>query len=514
MIFCDTHAHLYLEEFDADRDAAIDRAVVSGVTKILLPNIDSSSVHPMLNLSSVHPSICHPMMGLHPTSVKHNWQEELDIIGEYLDAPEYCFCAVGEIGIDLYWDKTYMEQQKEAFSRQLDLAVRHNLPVAVHTRNSFDLAADIIESKENSRLRGVFHCFGGNIAQAKRAVSLGFMLGIGGVITYKNSGLQQVVATIGTEHLLLETDAPFLPPVPHRGERNESSYIPLIAAKIAEIKGVDLETIARITTENAIPLFDLSPASPLLEGEGCRGGVHKGTPMTSILVIYTGGTIGMVQDPKTGTLRPLSQEILYQFMPVLENFHCSIEFHIFDTPLDSSNMNPAFWVKLAGVIEENYEAYDGFVVLHGSDTMAYTASALSFMLENLNKPVIFTGSQLPIGLVRTDGRENFINSVEIAAAREVDTPFVPEVAICFENRLFRGNRTSKLNAEHFGAFISGNYNSLADIGVHIRYNHNLILKPNFKKLRVQKVLDDNIAILKLFPASRRTWSGRSCIPKA
>ena len=221
--------------------------------------------------------------------------------------------------------------------------------------------------------------------------------------------------------------------------------------------------------------------------------------MTSILVIYTGGTIGMVQDPKTGTLRPLSQEILYQFLPVLENFHCNIDFHIFETPLDSSNMNPAFWVKLATVIEENYESYDGFVVLHGSDTMAYTASALSFMLENLNKPVIFTGSQLPIGLVRTDGRENFINSVEIAAAREVDTPLVPEVAICFENRLYRGNRTSKLNAEHFGAFISGNYPALADIGVHIRYSHNLILKPNFKKLRVQKELDDNIAILKLFP---------------
>lgn len=221
--------------------------------------------------------------------------------------------------------------------------------------------------------------------------------------------------------------------------------------------------------------------------------------MTSILVIYTGGTIGMVQDPKTGTLRPLSQEILYKFLPVLENFHCNIEFHTFDTPLDSSNMNPSFWVELATVIEKNYEQFDGFVVLHGSDTMAYTASALSFMLENLSKPVIFTGSQLPIGLVRTDGRENFINSVEIASAREVDTPLVPEVAICFENRLYRGNRTSKLNAEHFGAFISGNYPALADIGVHIRYHHNLILKPNFRKLRVQKVLDDNISILKIFP---------------
>lgn len=221
--------------------------------------------------------------------------------------------------------------------------------------------------------------------------------------------------------------------------------------------------------------------------------------MTSILVIYTGGTIGMVQDPKTGSLRPLSEEILYQFLPVLENFHCNIEFHFFHPPLDSSDMHPGFWVKLAAVIEEQYERFDGFVVLHGSDTMAYTASALSFMMENLNKPVIFTGSQLPIGLVRTDGRENFINSVEIAAAREVDTPIVPEVAICFDTKLYRANRTSKINAEHFGAFMSGNYPALADIGVHIRYHQNLILKPNFKKLRVQKELDDRIAILKLFP---------------
>jgi TatD DNase family protein len=268
MTFCDTHAHLYLEEFDADRDAAVSRAVESGVGKILLPNIDSSSIHQMVNLSSVHPSICHPMIGLHPTSVKGNFREEMEIVEEYLEAPEYNFCAVGEIGIDLYWDKSFESQQKEAFSHQLDLAIRHKLPVAVHTRNSFDIAADIIESKRNPALRGVFHCFGGNLAQAKRAISLGFMLGIGGVITYRNSGLQQVVSAIGPEHLLLETDAPFLPPVPHRGERNESSYIPLIAAKIAKIKGIDLELVAKTTTHNALSLFDLSPSPPLLEGEG------------------------------------------------------------------------------------------------------------------------------------------------------------------------------------------------------------------------------------------------------
>lgn len=220
---------------------------------------------------------------------------------------------------------------------------------------------------------------------------------------------------------------------------------------------------------------------------------------TSILVIYTGGTIGMVQDPKTGSLKPLTFDNLYRYLPVLENFNCQIEFYTFDPLLDSSNMNPSFWMELADVIGKNYENHDGFVVLHGSDTMAYTASALSFMLENLNKPVIFTGSQLPIGMVRTDGRENFINSIEIACAKEVDTPIVPEVALCFENKLYRGNRTSKLNAEHFGAFMSGNYPLLAEVGVHIKYHQNLILKPNFKKLKVHRDLDDNIAILKLFP---------------
>jgi len=220
---------------------------------------------------------------------------------------------------------------------------------------------------------------------------------------------------------------------------------------------------------------------------------------TSILVIYTGGTIGMVQDPKTMTLRPLTFDILYKYLPVLENFNCRIDFYTFEPLLDSSNMNPAFWVHLAEVIDEKYEDYDGFVVLHGSDTMAYTASALSFMLENLNKPVIFTGSQLPIGMVRTDGRENFINSVEIAAAKEFDTPVVPEVAICFENKLYRGNRTSKLNAENFKAFISGNYPLLGEVGVHIKYYRDLIMKPNFKKLKVSKELDENIAIIKLFP---------------
>jgi len=220
---------------------------------------------------------------------------------------------------------------------------------------------------------------------------------------------------------------------------------------------------------------------------------------TQILVIYTGGTIGMMRDKKSGALKPFNFAHLYNNIPVLANFNCCIDVHSFDPLIDSSNVNPGFWIKLAAVIEENYEKYDGFVILHGTDTMAYSASALSFMLENLNKPVVFTGSQLPMGVIRTDGRENFINAIEIASAKTDDTPVVPEVTIYFENRLFRGNRTNKFNAENFNAFVSGNYPPLAEVGVHIRYNTNYILKPNFKKLKVHKRLDHNVAILKLFP---------------
>ena len=220
---------------------------------------------------------------------------------------------------------------------------------------------------------------------------------------------------------------------------------------------------------------------------------------TSILVIYTGGTIGMIKDPESGILLPYNFELLSKHIPEINNFDYDIDSYSFDLPIDSSNMKPDLWVKLATVIEENYENYDGFVVLHGSDTMSFTASALSFMLENLNKPVIFTGSQLPIGINRTDGKENFITSIEIAAAQENDLPIVPEVCIYFENQLYRANRTHKYNAENFKAFSSLNYPVLAEAGVYIKYNKNAIHKPNFKRLRVHKNLDTNIAILKLFP---------------
>jgi len=222
------------------------------------------------------------------------------------------------------------------------------------------------------------------------------------------------------------------------------------------------------------------------------------------MIINTGGTIGMVKDKETGTLHAVRGDELFRHIPILSQLDEQIDFYSFDPLLDSSNMCPQHWVEIAGVIEENYEKYDGFVVLHGSDTMAYTASALSFMLENLNKPVIFTGSQLPLGMVRSDGRENLTAAIEIASAREDETPIVSEVCIYFENLLLRGNRTFKYNADNFKAFHSGNLPPLAEVGVNIKFNHNLILKPNFKKLKVHTSLDSNITIIKLYPGINET----------
>ena len=220
---------------------------------------------------------------------------------------------------------------------------------------------------------------------------------------------------------------------------------------------------------------------------------------SSVLVIYTGGTIGMIRDKETGSLRPFNFDNIYQLIPVLQNFDLKIDFITFNPLIDSSNVQPPFWIRLAKLIEENYEKYHGFVVLHGTDTMAFTASALSFILENINKPVVLTGSQLPLEIVRTDGVQNIINSIEIASDYTNGVPTVPEVTICFENQLLRGNRTSKFNAENFNAFFSGNYPVLAKVGVHIKYTHNLILKPNGQKLNIHKQLDSNVCILKLFP---------------
>jgi L-asparaginase len=224
----------------------------------------------------------------------------------------------------------------------------------------------------------------------------------------------------------------------------------------------------------------------------------------SILIIYTGGTIGMVQDPQTGSLIPIDFRHLSDHVPELRNFGYQLHAISFDPVNDSSNIDPGIWVKMADIIEKAYDDFDGFVILHGTDTMAYSASALSFMLENLAKPVIFTGSQLPIGLLRTDGRENIITAIEIAAAREHGKPAVPEVCIFFDNKLTRGNRTTKYSAEHFDAFVSPNYHTLAEVGLHLRYFNNLISYPKSdRNIFVHKEFDTNVAILKLFPGISR-----------
>jgi L-asparaginase len=224
----------------------------------------------------------------------------------------------------------------------------------------------------------------------------------------------------------------------------------------------------------------------------------------SVLIIYTGGTIGMVHDPSTGSLVPIDFRHISDHVPELRKFGYDLHSISFDPVKDSSNIDPGIWIKMAEIIEESYDDFDGFVILHGTDTMAYTASALSFMLENLAKPVILTGSQLPIGLLRTDGRENLITAIEIAAAIENGLPAVPEVCIFFDNKLTRGNRTTKMSAEHFDAFYSPNYHLLAEVGLHLKYYNNPISYPaKEQKLIVHKAFDTNVAILKLFPGINR-----------
>lgn len=220
---------------------------------------------------------------------------------------------------------------------------------------------------------------------------------------------------------------------------------------------------------------------------------------TSILLIYTGGTIGMMQDARSGELKPFNFKALTKQIPELSKFDIDLSSISFEVPLDSSNMHPRVWIKLATIIKDNYLNYDGFVILHGSDTMSYTASALSFMLENLDKPVILTGSQLPIGIIRTDGKENLITAIEIASAQIKNKPIVSEVCIYFEYQLYRGNRTFKYNSAHFDAFKSPNYPELAKAGVDIQYNTSALLKPSKKKLVVHLNLENDIAVLKLFP---------------
>lgn len=257
MKFIDTHSHLYSEQFKNDRTIAINEAIALGVDTILLPNISSKYTNNLLQLCNQFPENCFPMMGLHPCDVsEENFDSEMQHVEIELATNKYI--AVGEIGLDLYWDKTKIEVQKRAFIHQIKLAKKYQIPIAIHVREAFDEAIEIVESLNDNTLRGVFHCFTGSIVEAKRVIDLkDFYLGIGGVVTFKNSGLDQTIKEISLKNLILETDSPYLAPVPFRGKRNESKYLTKIAEKIAEIKNMTIKEIAEITTTNAKKLFHI-----------------------------------------------------------------------------------------------------------------------------------------------------------------------------------------------------------------------------------------------------------------
>ncbi|MGR5207079.1 MULTISPECIES: TatD family hydrolase [Vibrio] len=251
----DTHAHIYASEFDNDRDDVVKRALEQGINKILLPNIDLESIEPMLKTEAVYPEVCHSMMGLHPCYVDGNVEHTLEIIRGWFD--KHSFIAVGEIGIDLYWDKTFRAEQEMAFVTQLNWAKEMDLPVVIHTRDSIEETLTLLRQEQDGRLRGVFHCFGGSIEEAQAINELGFHLGLGGVSTFKNGGMDKIIPHLDMNWVILETDCPYLAPVPHRGKRNEPAYTSLVAARVAELTNSTVEEIDRITTQNATALFRL-----------------------------------------------------------------------------------------------------------------------------------------------------------------------------------------------------------------------------------------------------------------
>lgn len=250
----DTHAHIYSSEFKDDRAQMLERSADQGISKIYMPNVDHTSIDDMLELESRSNGKYISMMGLHPCSVKKDFQRELYLVEEWLSKRK--FVAIGEIGTDLYWDQTFWEQQKEAFVIQVNWAKKYKLPIVIHCRESMDQTIELVEQMQDGNLTGIFHCFSGNVEQAERIAKLNFYLGIGGVVTFKNSGLDKVIPEVSLDNIVLETDSPYLAPVPHRGKRNEPGYIPIIADKIAEYKRVPLAEIKSATTQNALKLFN------------------------------------------------------------------------------------------------------------------------------------------------------------------------------------------------------------------------------------------------------------------
>jgi len=255
MIITDTHTHLYSEQFNEDRNEMMQRALDKGVSRFFIPAIDSNYLDAMLDLEKAFPKNVFLMMGLHPTHVNENVKEELAFVKKWLD--KRTFYAVGEIGIDLYWDKTFLKQQQQAFKTQIRWAKEKNLPIVIHCRDAFDEIFEILETEKDDKLYGIFHCFSGNLEQAKKAISYNMKLGIGGVVTFKNGKIDQFLAEIPIEHLVLETDAPYLAPTPYRGKRNESSYITEVLDRLADIYKLTPQEIAAITTQNSKDVFGI-----------------------------------------------------------------------------------------------------------------------------------------------------------------------------------------------------------------------------------------------------------------
>jgi TatD DNase family protein len=253
MVLTDTHTHLYYETDDINRAKLIERCKENSITRLFLPNVDTTSLPLVASLVQSFPDMCFPMLGLHPCSVKVGWQNELSTIKAAIN--NYKLVAIGEIGIDLYWDKTLLKEQTEAFRQQIAWAKALKLPIVIHCRDAFNEVFEVLENEKDENLRGIFHCFTGTLEQANKIIDLGFYLGIGGVVTYKNAGLDKVVPEIDLKHIVLETDSPYLTPVPHRGKPNESSYLIYIAQKVAELHQTDIETVANVTTENSKLIF-------------------------------------------------------------------------------------------------------------------------------------------------------------------------------------------------------------------------------------------------------------------
>ncbi|MDH5474668.1 MAG: TatD family hydrolase [Cyclobacteriaceae bacterium] len=253
MKLIDTHAHIYLDAFKEDINNVIERAFENGVEKMFLPNIDRTSIDDMMEIEQKHPDHCFSMMGLHPCSVKNDFEKELYIVEEWLGKRN--FKGIGEIGTDLYWDKTYWKQQKEAFKIQLDFAKQYKLPAIIHCRDSIDETIELVEERSSEELLGIFHCFTGTVTQAQKIIDLGFYIGVGGVATFKNGGMDKTLPAIDINKIVLETDSPYLAPVPHRGKRNEPSYVKLVAEKVANIKNIEVEEVAHTSTLNALKIF-------------------------------------------------------------------------------------------------------------------------------------------------------------------------------------------------------------------------------------------------------------------